>query len=166
VTKLTPKIWLIADTHWGHHNIIEYESRPSNFNELMLTNWNSLVAPDDIVYHLGDIVFGRGKLILPQLNGKIILVRGNHDKRNSMMWFLTHGVTFMCDLFTLKAYGMRMVFTHKPIEDLTNWKGYINIFGHCHSNVPEWLTEQHKLFTIEKEGYSPVELRKFVERKY
>jgi calcineurin-like phosphoesterase family protein len=39
------------------------------------------VAPEDTVYHLGDVALGLAhvKRVLPQLNGKKILIVGNHD---------------------------------------------------------------------------------------
>jgi calcineurin-like phosphoesterase family protein len=48
----------------------------------LINNWNSEVAPDDTVIHLGDFVFGNEaytKSILDRLVGKIVFLPGNHD---------------------------------------------------------------------------------------
>jgi calcineurin-like phosphoesterase family protein len=50
-------------------------------NDAMVRNWNAVVSPEDIVYHLGDFAFAARAVeyYTPLLNGKKILVLGNHD---------------------------------------------------------------------------------------
>src|SRR5271165_2813112 len=76
-----------SDSHYYHNNILRYCDRPfANLDEMhraMIVNWNNCVSPLDTVYHLGDFAFGpvsNVKCILEKLNGKTILVRGNHDR--------------------------------------------------------------------------------------
>ena len=88
------RILFIGDTHFNHKNIIEYTSRTRWFepkdtmsmeSEIIL-RWNEVVKPEDIVYHLGDFAFGDQeeiKRLVKQLNGKIRLILGNHDKRKN-----------------------------------------------------------------------------------
>lgn len=52
-------------------------------NEMIVNNWNAVVAPEDTVYHLGDVALGTISESLPivgRLNGYKILVPGNHDR--------------------------------------------------------------------------------------
>lgn len=52
-------------------------------NEVLVSNWNDVVGPDDEVFHLGDVALGPWEKwdgILSRLNGHKILVIGNHDK--------------------------------------------------------------------------------------
>jgi calcineurin-like phosphoesterase family protein len=42
----------------------------------MIEAWWAMVKPEDVVLHLGDLA----QAYPPELPGKIILVRGNHDK--------------------------------------------------------------------------------------
>ena len=63
-------IWLISDTHFFHSNILKFTDdngelirgklfdTVEQMNECMLDNWNSVVKPGDIVYHLGDVMMG------------------------------------------------------------------------------------------------------------
>ena len=83
-------IYLTSDTHFSHHNILEYckNTRPyksiDHMNEVMINQWNQIVQPTDIVYHLGDVGFGSVEdlvKIMNRLNGGKILIKGNHDLR-------------------------------------------------------------------------------------
>ena len=82
------KIWFSSDHHFFHNNIIKYCNRPfetvEEMNEALVKNWNSVVGPDDHVYHLGDFCFGNVEkwnwcLEPGRLNGHIHLILGNHD---------------------------------------------------------------------------------------
>ena len=57
------RVWLISDTLFDHENIIRYCNRPfrsvEEMNSVMLRNWNRTVRPEDLVYFLGDMSFGR-----------------------------------------------------------------------------------------------------------
>jgi len=79
--------YFTSDTHFGHKNIIKYANRPFNdffhMDEAIVSNWNALIGPTDVVFHLGDVALGdssRWKDILPRLDGYKILVVGNHDR--------------------------------------------------------------------------------------
>jgi calcineurin-like phosphoesterase family protein len=79
-------IWFTSDHHFGHANIIKYCERPFNsvahMNASMIGSWNGVVAPGDIVYYLGDFAMQPHLVadILPKLNGKKLLIAGNHDR--------------------------------------------------------------------------------------
>lgn len=50
-------------------------------NKKMIENWNNKVPVNGIVYHLGDFAWGgfqQWKQVREQLNGEIILIKGNH----------------------------------------------------------------------------------------
>lgn len=82
--------YFISDTHFQHANIIKYCNRPFEdtkvMDETIIMNWNSVVKPTDIVWHLGDVMLGnRENLadVMSKLNGVKFLVKGNHDTRSN-----------------------------------------------------------------------------------
>ena len=83
--------FVISDTHFGHTNSWEKFKledgsplRPftstEEMDETMIERWNAKVQPQDTVYHLGDVVINKKYLnLVSRLNGRKILIRGNHD---------------------------------------------------------------------------------------
>ena len=90
-------IYFIADTHYGHKNIVKGvsdwtdKSTCRNFktieemNQAIVKKINQTVKEDDVLYHLGDWSFGGINNIWnfrKQINCKnIYLIYGNHDER-------------------------------------------------------------------------------------
>lgn len=97
-------MFITSDMHFGHANIIKYCNRPfkdvDDMNNKLIHNWNQRVKEDDIVYHLGDFCFKggvEGGISKPQywenqLNGKIIHIKGNHDKNNHLKSHISNAV--------------------------------------------------------------------------
>lgn len=86
-TLVLPDDFTTADLHLGHHNIIGYSGRPypdaDSMNVGLIANWNDTVPVDATVWILGDIALGKIAETLPLvglLNGRKILVPGNHDR--------------------------------------------------------------------------------------
>ncbi|MCB0978314.1 MAG: hypothetical protein KDB02_12735 [Acidimicrobiales bacterium] len=90
--------WFSSDPHFGHANVIGYAGRPfRHVGEMdvgLVYRWNSVVAPDDEVWLLGDLAMGRIDESLPKaglLLGRKHLVLGNHDRpfsdrKRRQMW--------------------------------------------------------------------------------
>lgn len=84
--------WITSDLHFGHSNIMRFcpvtRARFNNdvnfMNEAMIREWNDCVQPEDMVYILGDVAFlsaQKAVAILRRLNGRKILIKGNHDRK-------------------------------------------------------------------------------------
>lgn len=74
------RVFFTSDTHFNHTNIIRFCNRPfkdvSHMNETIISNWNRVVGPEDIVFHLGDFCLGGSTEwvnVLNRLNGKYTL---------------------------------------------------------------------------------------------
>ena len=104
--------FFIADTHFGHKNIIEYENRPflttEEMDNALIVNWNKTVKKTDKIFILG-----------------------NHDKDYSYAWWNSSGFDMVC------AYPIIIdewfILSHEPLYTNTNMP-YVNIFGHVHGN--------------------------------
>ena len=141
-------IYFTADTHFQHKNIIKYCNRPffniEEHDETLIDNWNKVVKDDDIIYHLGDFCFSDHNKILRRLKGKIIFIKGSHDK------WLTHPyiINLVIDKkpITLCHYAMRV--WHR--SHYNSW----SLFGHSHGN----LKGQGKSFDVGVDcwGYKPI----------
>ncbi len=85
-------IFFTSDLHYSHQNIIKYcpWNRPwetaHEMNIALTEAWNSTVKDNDIVYFLGDFAMKSNlmKTIFPILNGRKIIISGNHDSTHSM----------------------------------------------------------------------------------
>ena len=55
------RYFFTSDLHLSHRNIIKYCKRPfideNEMNEAIISRWNSIVSPKDIVYVVGDVTF-------------------------------------------------------------------------------------------------------------
>ena len=115
----------------------------------LIANWNSVVRPEDEVYHLGDLFFkcsvGYAHNILDQLNGKITVICGNHDKiiRNQKplrdRFHAVYGYEKEVDVILsipLKPWTeQRMCMSHYKMQ---TWNkshyGCWHIYGHSHGS--------------------------------
>lgn len=91
-------VFFTSDTHFGHENVIGYCARPFKDAEEMdrelVRRWNETVRPFDDVYHLGDVSFRRAEetaRILKRLNGRITVVKGNHDRQGYLRKWVEAG---------------------------------------------------------------------------
>lgn len=154
ITKISQddvkKIWFSSDHHFFHKNIIKYCNRPfgsvEEMNEALVTNWNSVVGPDDHVYHLGDFCFGNVEkwnwcLEPGRLNGHIHLILGNHDPdrvfREGTMYGRFDSIDFQKILI---IEGWTVILNHFPFSSFSNNVDHkvMELFGHIHSG-PEGI---------------------------
>ncbi len=159
-------IFITSDTHFGHENIIQYCGRPFANAELMdealIENWNKVVKPGDIVYHLGDVAMGRSdnlSTIMARLNGSKRLVVGNHD---DIPW-LSKGGWFKKVMMWRMFPEYNMLLTHVPIHMAppTFERGYTNVHGHIHQNPSP--DGPYKCACVEHTNYTPVHIEEILK---
>lgn len=129
-------MFFTSDTHFNHKNIIEYCKRPwqtiEDMNNGMIDKWNSVVGVSDTVVHIGDFAMGPKAErygFVKRLNGKIILVKGNHDDvKNNVL--TAAGFSSVVDTYEFvdPKYG-RVLCEHVP--NRMNKHDYM-LSGHVH----------------------------------
>jgi len=153
---LDESTWLIADTHFFHANIGQYCDRPDGWQDLIIVNWNRFIQPGEIVFHLGDLALGKKEdteAFVPLLNGKIYLLRGNHDRR-SKVFYANLGITLVKDPYSMvHSSGQRLIFSHRPISPLE--PGLLNLHGHIHNNLSPDVGPRHINLSVEVREYRP-----------
>lgn len=134
------KIFFIADSHFGHANIIDYMNRPFNdVNDMeikMILNWNAKVGKTDTVFILGDFCWKAKDLkrIREQLNGHLIHIRGNHCKGYTKNGIEIHDRLEIRVIDPDMDYGFQtIILDHYPLarwnyQDYGSWM----IHGHTH----------------------------------
>ena len=168
---LTPAtmIYLIGDLHLDHTNIIKYCNRPfssvEEMNETLVKRWNETVTVEDTVYYLGDIAYGRGSRDgswwWQKLNGNKILIKGNHDRKESI-----RGITPVHKWHIAELGGVRFLLIHSPDYDKPEWDGWM-IHGHHHNNFPELyplVNKEKKTINVSAEmlDYYPLSLNELL----
>lgn len=155
-------IFVISDTHFSHENIIGYCGRPfadaAEMDEALVARWNTVVKPQDHVYHLGDVAMKKPALdIVKRLNGHKRLVFGNHD-----IYEAKHYISAGFE----KVMGMRvldgLIFTHVPIHPGSMGRFRANVHGHVHNS--ESLTLPYVNVSVEVINYTPIALEAITAR--
>lgn len=169
------KVYLVTDLHFLHEKMQVYCNRPQDFNSKIVRVWQATVHPEDIVFNLGDVIWGNQdqlKSFMGQLPGTHILIRGNHDKSHSNNWFIQAGFSVVLE----KVQISKVVLSHVPsfLSEKEIEEGIINVFGHFHNHGPDrWeprykerITPNHYLLSFEDVNYTPVCLEQVLKRKY
>lgn len=174
-------IFLTSDQHFGHEAILRFErpdrrvcsageqqcdeackaAHPKlpvrefgsvqEMDEHMVERWNSVVRPQDKIYHLGDVTMHKRYLpILNRLNGHKRLVRGNHDDAPTKVY-----LEYFDEVYASRVLD-HMLLTHIPIHPASMGRFDANIHGHIHNNAgypPPYLN-----ICVEVTEYTPISL--------
>ena len=166
------KVWITSDTHFNHRFMIDKEIRPLDYNEQIIANINKMVGQDDLLIHLGDVIFDRQwelRPIIELLPWTKLLVRGNHDGQG-INWYKTHGFHDVCDeLIITWQNDIKLLLTHKP--EIRKW--YINMCWHLH----QWKDNPHRIsstlvnsntrvYSQEHMHYKPIDIWDFAADIY
>jgi len=165
-------VYFIADTHFGHKNIIKFCERPyetvDEMDKDLIARWNSAINKNDVVFHLGDFAFYSNKAkvidIIEQLNGTICLIKGNHDNFSDN--FYRNHFDAVYNYFEYKHNRIRYKLFHYPIEE---WANGIHFHGHSHGNISRAIVPKVNRLDVGIDAfpdiykYAPVNIRTLLD---
>ncbi len=132
------KTFVISDLHFNDQKIIDFERKQfvslEEHNEFIIQEFNKVVSKDDLTYFLGDLGFGSPKEIkelVKRLNGRKILIFGNHDifsdESAKEMGFeeIYHHPIYVAP---------NVILSHEPVMEAYKNPYVINVHGHLHNS--------------------------------
>ena len=161
-------IWFTSDTHFGHKNIIKYVPRPfssvEEMDEALIENWNSRVKESDEVYHLGDVALcspSKLKKILNRLNGKIYLIKGNHDDSaeacsDRFEWIKDYYELEVNDPDGYQGKQLLVLFHYAMRVWQASHYGTYHLYGHSHGELPDDPTSLSFDVGVDCHNYAPI----------
>lgn len=136
--------WITADLHFGHANILKFnpDTRPfadaADMNEQLIKQWNESVRFDDLTYIVGDVAFctaEKAAAIVRRLNGKKILIQGNHDFKLLKELVFTDCFEEIHMYHEITFEKTKVCMFHYPISEWNQChRGSVHCFGHQHGN--------------------------------
>ena len=160
-------IYFTSDLHLGHNAIINIVNRPFNnveeMNNALINNINSFVNNNDTLYILGDIshklTVDESNELIRRINGKKILIKGNHDKEFDKSLF--EGIY---DYLEINLNNRNIILMHYPLKTWkNNRRGSIQLHGHIHA--PKEYNEfnkKHGIYQydvgVDANGYYPISI--------
>jgi calcineurin-like phosphoesterase family protein len=117
-------------------------------NEALVTNWNNKVGNQDTVYMVGDISFGKEdetKEVLTRLNGRKVLILGNHDKVIHKWKNIERILYSIHDMLEIDVIDsdcpsgkQRIVLLHYAMRVWNKSHfGAWHLYGHSHGTLPD-----------------------------
>ena len=167
--------YLTADTHFGHPLVISDKiqaRRPfasiQEHDETLVALWNAVVRPDDTVWHLGDFAHKCSERhalgIFRRLNGRKLLIRGNHDKVGERLpWAEPVRDVARIHLPDPAGGSQEIWLSHYAHR---TWpaahRGAIHLYGHSHGSLPGTATSTD--VGVDCWDYGPTTLERIRER--
>lgn len=143
--------YFISDPHFGHSNILKFERNEfksiEEHDAFIVASINKVVTKFDTLYLLGDI----GELEnVTKLNGKKILIMGNHDKLAKYKYEEVFDEVYDTPIYLSK----RIVLSHIPIPTPP---GVLNVHGHLHGSILN--SDNHMNLSAMLINYRPISMK-------
>ncbi len=167
--ELNENTLFTADTHFDHKFAAQMRhfDNTDDMNRAIVSDWNNKVSEQDTIIHAGDFCWHKRtiKNILPRLNGRIILVLGNHD-RSMEKEYIHYGVE-TCLMATIKIQDVRIECCHFPLWAWDRMHhGAWHIHGHQHGDPTGIKGRIHDVGIDNNKGIiSFAELRELIGEK-
>lgn len=158
--------YYISDLHFWHRalntkmDVRGFEDVDA-MNEFMIQMWNKKVKKRDEVVVLGDFSWGNAQEtmeIIERLNGKIFLIRGNHDRFLEDKSFDRSVFGWVKDYAELNDNRRKVVLSHYPIafyngqyrrDENGNPKTFM-LHGHIHATQDQVFLDHFKAYMAQQ----------------
>lgn len=145
--------------------------RCKDMDDMLRTNWNDTVTPDDDVYHLGDVLFGsvvQAIELLCDLNfRKMYYIWGNHDSAmEELQRAIRAGKTpprvhdrlvFLGDMREIKVERQRITLCHYAMRTWNkSHHGAWHLYGHSHGSLPDDPNALSIDVGVDCHGFKPI----------
>jgi len=164
-----PTVFFTADTHFDHANIIEHCNRPysslEEMNQALIDNWNSVVRPQDTVYHLGDFAFRSKRTrinhLIQKLNGHKFLIYGNHDHKQTDK---SEGWVWKGHYKKIKVNDQKIILFHYAMRvwDCSH-HGSWHFYGHSHGTLFDNRMTLSMDVGVDVRNFSPISFERLSE---
>ncbi|KQT90515.1 metallophosphoesterase [Methylobacterium sp. Leaf466] len=154
--------WFTSDTHFGDPRILRIDRRPfrdlPSHDAALIANWNTVVLPDDEVWHLGDFALGPDNdavaALLASLNGTKHLIIGNNDGPGTLA---APGWDSVAHYAELTVDDRHLVLCHYAFRTWNRMgSGVIDLHGHSHGKLKP-APRQYDV-GVDAQGFAPVQL--------
>lgn len=141
-------VWFTSDTHFGDPRALGIDRRPfpdlATHDAALIANWNAVVAPDDVVWHLGDVALGPSDARIAEIVGALAgtkhLIVGNNDGPGTLA---APGWASVGHYAETVVDGRRLVLCHYAFRTWNGiGRGTLNLHGHSHGKLTP-ITRQY-----------------------
>ncbi len=158
---MTHNVFFVSDTHFGHKNILTFSPLRGEIktieqhDDILVQAWNTVVNPNDTVYHLGDVAFSQKALgNIARCNGHKHLIKGNHDNF-PIQSYVDVGFNKIEGVMRYKEF----VLTHVPIHpDCLEYRWGKNLHGHIHFEEDNIKDDRYLNLNMDVHGFAPIPL--------
>lgn len=147
--------YYISDLHFFHESLLTKMDKRGfasceEMHSYMVARWNRKVRQQDEVVILGDVSMERGKRtsdLLEQLNGRLYLIKGNHDTYLKDRRFDISRFEWVKDYEELRDNKRKIILSHYPVfcyngqyrRDREGNPVTYMLYGHVHNTADELL---------------------------
>ena len=162
-------------TFVSHNQAFLYEPRGftsiEEMNEAIVERWNSVVKPDDMVFHLGDIILNdneKGIEYLKRLNGQLCVIWGNHETSARQQLIEKLPIITLGYAHQFKHGKWTFYLSHYPTKvsnyDDTKWHKMWCLCGHVHTQ-DKFLDVADSCYHVEMDAHNcyPVNIEQIKE---
>ena len=171
-------VFFTSDPHFYHDKDFVWQVRGfKNIDEMnaeIVRRWNERVMPDDDIYVLGDLTLGNidaGIALIATLNGKLHIMRGNHDTDKKVERYLELPNVIEVKYADVLKYGKAVFWMgHYPTitanyDDDKPWaKHVVCLFGHTHQEQP-FYNDNPYMFNVGMDAHNctPISIEEIIE---